>query len=305
MVMDSEAQIIYVFGGRVVNGDWDTLKFSGLYSYNVRTSKWRLLQEARTAVDTSDGSVVIPPRYGEQLFVVYDKSPTSLFSGHSMVLDHIAKILYIFAGQREDKYLSDMYAYDIKTGVACEILSTTGGPEACFTPRAVIDPSMKEIYVISGLTRTHTTHTIHHHGHPPTAVLKDRMHNWVYKYDSRPGKWIEILKMPDQPVTQRPMPRFAHQVVYNPKTKAIYMHGGNGGGSNTEGEGKRDGAKGRLNDFWRMELKRYGNVLVDSVPSEIMFCSDQDQSRSSVNANSRFGDNGAFSEHFHHEKHLM
>ena len=46
MVMDCESQIMYVFGGRVVDGDWDTSKYSGLYSYNVRLSKWRLLQYA-------------------------------------------------------------------------------------------------------------------------------------------------------------------------------------------------------------------------------------------------------------------
>ena len=44
MAMDCEAQILYVFGGRVVDGDWDTLKYSGLYSYNVRLSRWRSLQ---------------------------------------------------------------------------------------------------------------------------------------------------------------------------------------------------------------------------------------------------------------------
>ena len=44
MAMDCEAQILYVFGGRVLDGDWDTSKYSGLYSYNVRLSRWRSLQ---------------------------------------------------------------------------------------------------------------------------------------------------------------------------------------------------------------------------------------------------------------------
>lgn len=44
MVMDCDAQVLYVSGGRVVDGDWDSPKYSGLYSYNVRTSKWKLLQ---------------------------------------------------------------------------------------------------------------------------------------------------------------------------------------------------------------------------------------------------------------------
>ena len=44
MAMDCEAQILYVFGGRVLDGDWDTSRYSGLYSYNVRLSRWRSLQ---------------------------------------------------------------------------------------------------------------------------------------------------------------------------------------------------------------------------------------------------------------------
>jgi len=67
-----------------------------------------------------------------------------------MVLDPISKILYIFAGQRDEKYLSDMYSYNINTGIATEIFSdfaVAGGPDACFTQRAVVDPSLKELYV--------------------------------------------------------------------------------------------------------------------------------------------------------------
>lgn len=183
---------------------------------------------------------------------------TIMLSGHSMVLDHTAKVLYIFAGQQEDRYLSDMYSYDIRTGIACEIFnnfSTSGGPEACFTPRAVIDPTVKEIYVISGLTKTKVLDHVSSQIQSSRAVLKDRMHNWVYKYDTQPGKWTEISKAPEKPVNQRPMPRFAHQVVFNPKTKAMYMHGGNGGELNKDGV--KDGTKGRLDDFWRMELRRY------------------------------------------------
>ena len=44
MAIDSESQIIYVSGGRIIDGDWETVKCAGLYSYNVRLSKWKLLQ---------------------------------------------------------------------------------------------------------------------------------------------------------------------------------------------------------------------------------------------------------------------
>lgn len=67
-----------------------------------------------------------------------------------MVLEPLSHTLFIFAGQRDDKYLSDMYAYDITTNTATELYSnftTAGGPDACFTQRAVIDPYLRELYV--------------------------------------------------------------------------------------------------------------------------------------------------------------
>jgi hypothetical protein len=41
MVMDSDAQILYISGGRIVDGESNSVKYSGLYSYNVATSKWK------------------------------------------------------------------------------------------------------------------------------------------------------------------------------------------------------------------------------------------------------------------------
>lgn len=70
--------------------------------------------------------------------------------GHSMVLEPNSRTLFIFAGQRDEKYLSDMYAYDITTNSVTELYSnftTSGGPDACFTQRAVIDPELRELYM--------------------------------------------------------------------------------------------------------------------------------------------------------------
>jgi len=67
-----------------------------------------------------------------------------------MVLDPLTHTLFIFAGQRDDKYLSDMYAYDIANNTVSELFSNfsaSGGPDACFTQRAVIDPRLREVYV--------------------------------------------------------------------------------------------------------------------------------------------------------------
>lgn len=67
-----------------------------------------------------------------------------------MVLDSPSHTLFIFAGQRDDKYLADMYTYDIQSNTATELCSnftTVGGPEPCFTQRAVLDKGLKEVYL--------------------------------------------------------------------------------------------------------------------------------------------------------------
>lgn len=80
MAIDSGAQMIYVSGGRVVDAEWDALKFSGLYSYDIRTSRWKMykcvanLTEAvgtnvtYPITSTSDAYAshpFIPPRWGQ------------------------------------------------------------------------------------------------------------------------------------------------------------------------------------------------------------------------------------------------
>jgi hypothetical protein len=164
MVMDCDAQILYVFGGRVFDGDRDTVKYSGLYSYNVRLSKWRMLQYVPQPIISFYYSlpfILDRPTLPARLKFIFPHDSVissscqilagSLASaGHSMVFEPTTRTLYIFAGQRDGKYLSDMYAYDIATNAAVELYSNftaSGGPNACFTQRAVIDSRLKELYV--------------------------------------------------------------------------------------------------------------------------------------------------------------
>ncbi|EKM48670.1 uncharacterized protein PHACADRAFT_108484, partial [Phanerochaete carnosa HHB-10118-sp] len=239
MTIDSGAQVIYVSGGRVVDGDWDSLKFSAAYP-------------------------CLPSRFG-----------------HSMVFDQKMQTLFIFGGQREDKYLSDMYAYHIPSNTVTELFSnfsSAGGPDACFTQRAVLDADLREIYVFCGLTRNRS-HT--------DIVLESDSPYWIYRYErpERPGKWTKILlaegSSPMSP-TITPLARYAHQVVYDPTTRTAYMHGGNacleptsedgqprlssvrataGSGNRVASEERIEDvgmghSKDRLDDFWKMSLIR-------------------------------------------------
>ena len=127
--------------------------------------------------------------------------------------------------------------------------------------------SLLSRYNVSFCGLTKTSHT------SIQSTLGTHLSNWVFRYDTHPGKWMPILGRPDKEVAETPQARFAHQVVYNPKTKTIFLHGGNAGGAppvdagrsgrETDGDAiivdageDSAGTKERLDDFWRMELKR-------------------------------------------------
>lgn len=209
-----------------------------------------------------------------------------------MVLEPHTRTLFIFAGQRDEKYLSDLYSYDIATNTATELysdFSAAGGPDPCFTQRAVIDPNLREIYVqvffLHLVPRIFTSNTVcrfcglmRGQQAGATTILAGETPNWMFTYDQRPGTWTQILPQPMYPshksqlppgeptAIEEPLPRYAAQVVYNPDTKTVFMHGGNMGivgqmerrKAANAGEGAGDGAhqEERLDDLWQMTLIR-------------------------------------------------
>ncbi|THH12462.1 hypothetical protein EW146_g7673 [Bondarzewia mesenterica] len=228
MVIDSEAQFLYVCGGRVSDGRSGsaTYKYSGLYSYDIANNKWLLLQPRGSSGATQ-------PALSRRL-------------GHSMVLDPRGRTLYIFAGMEDERYLSDMYAYHIDTNVATELFSNftdSGGPDAAFTQRAVIDPALREIYV--PILRTGCTGTTSSQGDGPNLPEE-----------------ADEDTMTDGGGVQQPRIRYAHQVVYDTRRKTLYLHGGNAGrlletGEPDDGNSSDDGSsEQRLDDLWSMQLKR-------------------------------------------------
>ncbi|KAI0063548.1 hypothetical protein BV25DRAFT_1990545 [Artomyces pyxidatus] len=243
MVMDFDRRVMYVGGGRVNDGASDSIKYSGLYSYDVATAEWRLLQPR------GNPSAAQPP--------------LSRRFGHSMVFEPSDRMLFIFGGMEDgDRYLSDMYAYHIDSNTATEVFSNftaSGGPDKTFTQRAVIDPTLREIYVFCGLTRTR-----------PNPLPRLDGANWVYRYDAHPGAWTKMLSgesnnddVREQEI-QQPRTRYAHQVVYDPRTRTVYLHGGNAGrllesgGLDEKLKGDEAMIEQRLDDFWSMTLERPG-----------------------------------------------
>ncbi|KAI9137613.1 Muskelin N-terminus-domain-containing protein [Paraphysoderma sedebokerense] len=224
MCMDPEGQVLYVFGGRTVSMENSAHSYSGLYAWYANSNRWRLLRS-----DTTN-------QEGTQL-----KSRI----GHSMLYNSAERQLFIFAGQRNKDYLSDFYIYDIPSDTVSELsrdYSKLGGPEPGFTQRATIDTDLNELYVLSGLMRDKIT---------TQETVKNSF--WVYKYDK--DRWIRIYQNENVDPTYwnkmkdvEPMPRFAHQLVFDCKRKVQYLFGGN--------PGEPGNPSLRLDDFWELHLQR-------------------------------------------------
>ncbi|KAJ7130841.1 Muskelin N-terminus-domain-containing protein [Mycena crocata] len=240
MVMDCEAQLLYIYGGRVIDGDYANCKYAGLYSYNIRLAKWQHLQTTPKPNATTFSGGIIPARYG-----------------HSMVFDDRTRTLYIFGGKSKDTVVhNDMYAYDIATKTTRQVfvdIQRECGVDASFTQRAVIDTKLQEIYLFAGLANDAT-------------ILSVNSSTRIFRYNPPPGSWDLVLPAPSggpsAPPLDEPPPRFAHQVVYDATTRTIFMHGGNAGIPDTKEEDdsamvdEGDEKDRRLDDFWQMTLLR-------------------------------------------------
>jgi len=102
-----------------------------------------------------------------------------------------------------------------------------------------------------------------------TGYLPGELYNWVYRYGRKSGVWTRILSQADQPrpinttpntglsKREEPCPRYAHEVVYDTKSKQVYLFGGNTSSDDAElmDEANNNGIK-KMNDFWRMEVCR-------------------------------------------------
>jgi N-acetylneuraminic acid mutarotase len=224
MVMDTTKENLFVFGGRVVGADSTQVVYSGLYVYSVGTQVWKLL---RTETET----------------------PIELKSriGHSMLLNETSRELFIFAGQRNKDYLADFYVYHLDSDDLRQIsrdYSKQGGPDAGFTQRATIDPELGEFYVFSGLIKEKNN-------------TQESVKNSLWVYNIRKEIWSKIYQNENTGADywskmsgKEPCPRFAHQLVYDYKSKTQYLFGGNPGDNSQPNM--------RLDDFWQLELQRWG-----------------------------------------------
>ncbi|KAI7816573.1 Muskelin N-terminus-domain-containing protein [Gamsiella multidivaricata] len=231
MCLDPVSQTLYIFGGRVVHLDKNVQHYSGLYSYHIPSGVWRLLRADGQPPPKQDGATVLRSRIG-----------------HSMLYDDMTRSLVIFAGQMNKDYLSDFYVYDIAADrviEVCKDYNKQGGPEAGFTQRATISSRGREIYVLSGLVKDRAL---------GAETVKNSF--WVFKLPayvlSDQGSWQKIFQNSSlelgEPRELEPVPRYAHQLVYDDVNEVQYLFGGN--------PGEQGNMTKRLDDFWELRLYR-------------------------------------------------
>ncbi|CAG8724349.1 22373_t:CDS:10, partial [Dentiscutata erythropus] len=226
MCIDSEAQMIYVFGGRTVHPDTEPFTYSGLYSYNIRSNEWKLIRSN----DESNSDYV----------------PLKSRIGHSMLLDQNEKLLFIIGGDRDNTFLNDFLIYDINAGLVHELIAdyaTQEDHDSVFTQRTTFDMDTQEFYVLSGLKDKRDKRS---------QTIKNSF--WVY--DLRLDKWTKIYQSEvygaqywESDETIEPRPRYAHQMVYDNINKVQYVFGGRAVETDVL-------KQQRLDDFWELHLVR-------------------------------------------------
>ncbi|EPQ29377.1 uncharacterized protein PFL1_03132 [Pseudozyma flocculosa PF-1] len=144
LVVDSQSQILYVFGGRIADPDPNRFEFSGMWRYDIIQRVWTFLFD-----DTTQSGCKIVSRSGHSMLLDPGKPGTSGMSASQ------SRQIWILGGHRgaSATNLADMWTYNIATGAVREISTNTGqdGPESGFTQRATIDPAAREISLFVGL----------------------------------------------------------------------------------------------------------------------------------------------------------
>lgn len=223
MVIDIQKQTLYLFGGRVLSSVGSDRSgepsFSGLYAYHIPTNTWSCIME--------------------------DSPTLKSRIGHSMLFHSKRRLLYVFAGQRSKEYLNDFFTYNVDTGQIDIITDGTkkdsGVPSAGFTQRATIDPNKDEIHVLSGLNKEKEKRENVKNSFWVYSIKKNRW-SCVYRNENTGQQyWTKMQNL-------EPVPRFAHQLVYDHIRKVHYLFGGN--------PGKESLPKIRLDDFWVLKLCR-------------------------------------------------
>ncbi|SGZ26947.1 BQ5605_C025g10006 [Microbotryum silenes-dioicae] len=271
MFLHSESQRLFVFGGRIQPPDEEDAledRYSGLYCFDIVENKWSHLFGDPTSNDTFRAERLLG-RIGHSMFFDAHSHTLYILGGQrgDAYLADLWAIKFVApnaadldldepaSGASDDTsfwragaVIAGVSTATPVTTIGNPTLSTRSptilqvmqknddvslpspldgsvGPSPSFTHRTTIDPTTREWTTMTGLVKYH-------------QARKETPSNevWTYTTTNGPSKWGKLEQR-----GEKPPPRFAASVVYDPLRKEHYLFGGN----------PFKGTEERLGDLWR------------------------------------------------------
>ncbi|XP_001607967.2 muskelin [Nasonia vitripennis] len=220
MVLDSQSEVLYLFGGW--NGNQD---LADLWLYDINTSKWSLICQDTAAV-----------------------GGPSARSCHKMCLDPGRRQLFTLGRYLDTQYRtpenlkSDFYVYNIESNkwtLISEDTAAVGGPELIFDHQMLMDIEKRTIYVFGGRILVPTASPEEN-----TTNSNESLFSGLYSYHVPTGTWQKLACDISRPSIQN-VPsirsRVGHSMLFHPGSRKLYMFAGQRG-------------KEYLNDFFTYEV---------------------------------------------------
>ncbi|OWA52837.1 Muskelin [Hypsibius exemplaris] len=200
MVLDSAAQMIYLYGG------WDGARdLSDFWQYDLLRKKWILIS---TDTEQEDGP--------------------SARSCHKMVIDSDNQTIFVIGrfldgpARTGEPLKNDFFMYDILRKRWTQLSSDTfaeGGPKVLYDHQVALDILKRTIYVFGGRVAQ---------GKPPgsTAAVDNAATSGLYAYHIPTSTWRRIEPASGSPDSTALKPRMGHCIIFHPVKRLLYIVGG-------------------------------------------------------------------------------
>ncbi|KAJ3265912.1 Muskelin 1, intracellular mediator containing kelch motif [Chytriomyces hyalinus] len=194
MCMDSDAGLIYLFGG------WDGQKdLNDFWSYNVVSKQWTCISLDTRRMDGPG------PRSCHK--ICFDTGTRSIYTMGR----------YVDPENRPNVNLdNDFWRYDIETARWSRISFNTqaeGGPELIYDHQMVVDPESETLFVFGGRTIS------------PDA--NQTLYSGLYAYSQKNNTWRLLRTDTSQPENSIQLKsRIGHSMLLNSKTRELYIFAG-------------------------------------------------------------------------------
>lgn len=268
LAINSSCDLIYCFGGCIVekmktDEKAISMKFSGLFSYNILTNTWKKLR-----VDDED---------------IFESNIEKIRgrSGHSMFFDEKSESLFIIGGQRGNEYLQDILLYNPSRDDLVNLVVESSillAPISGFTQTATFDEESGSLFLSLGFYKDRVgskkayvqtsfyeykidrndwklIHTCGSLEYQPVCGGKNDVVSCKVEYLEAKKVYNSLQQQQKEicDIDQEPVPRFSHQIVFSARKKTFYLFGGNPGSD----------VDFRLDDFWQLKLNKMHKSQLD------------------------------------------